>query len=48
MRRIEPRQRYEGEFVIPGDKSITHRAVMLNGSIDGEAAVTNALICEDC
>ena len=48
MRRIQRRQCYEGEFTLPGDKSITHRAVMLNGSVDGEAVVTDALIGEDC
>ena len=45
---IHPRQKFEGEFSLPGDKSITHRAVMLNGSADGEAVITNALIGEDC
>ncbi len=36
------------EFELPGDKSITHRAVMLNAGADGEAVVTGALIGEDC
>ena len=48
MQRIQPREGYEGEFTLPGDKSITHRAVMLNASVDGEAVVTDALIGEDC
>ena len=48
MQRIQPRDSYEGEFTLPGDKSITHRAVMLNASINGEAVVTDALIGEDC
>ena len=48
MQRIQPREGYDGEFTLPGDKSITHRAVMLNASVDGEAVVTDALIGEDC
>ena len=45
---IRPRAQFNGEFSLPGDKSITHRAVMLNGSGNGEAVITGALIGEDC
>ena len=45
---IHAREQFNGEFTLPGDKSITHRAVMLNGSADGEAVITGALIGEDC
>ncbi len=45
---IKAREVVEGEYALPGDKSITHRAVMLNGGADGEAIVTNALMGEDC
>ena len=48
MRRIDGRACFEGEFTLPGDKSVTHRAVMLNASADGEAVITNALMGEDC
>ena len=48
MQRIQSREYFAGEFSLPGDKSITHRAVMLNGGADGEAIVTNALMGEDC
>ena len=48
MQSIKPRQYFEGEFLLPGDKSITHRAVMLNSGADGEAVITNALMGEDC
>ena len=48
MQRIQPREYIGGEFTLPGDKSITHRAVMLNSSIDGEATIWNALVGEDC
>ncbi len=48
MKIIQPREYFEGEFELPGDKSITHRAVMLNAGAEGEAVVTNALLGEDC
>ncbi len=37
-----------GELTIPGDKSISHRAVMLGALADGETTVTNFLPGEDC
>jgi 3-phosphoshikimate 1-carboxyvinyltransferase len=39
---------FEGEFTLLGDKSVTHRAVMLNAGASGEGVVTNASIGEDC
>ncbi len=48
MQRIQSREYFEGEFDLPGDKSITHRAVMLNAGAEGEAVITNALMGEDC
>ncbi len=48
MQSIKARENFEGEFTLPGDKSVTHRAVMLNGGAEGEATVTNALMGEDC
>lgn len=48
MQRITPRETFEGEFTLPGDKSITHRAVMFNAAANGEAVITNALTGEDC
>ena len=48
MRRIEPREYFDGEFCLPGDKSITHRAVMLNAGARGEAVIENASTGEDC
>ncbi|MBR2341577.1 MAG: 3-phosphoshikimate 1-carboxyvinyltransferase [Clostridia bacterium] len=47
MRVIKPRTQFEGEFTLPGDKSVTHRALMLNAVSRGEAIVTNALTGED-
>ena len=48
MQIIKPRDTFEGEFQLPGDKSITHRAIMFNAGADGEAVITNALTGEDC
>lgn len=48
MQEIAAKEYFEGEFLLPGDKSITHRAVMFNSGADGEAVVTNALMGEDC
>ncbi len=48
MKRIVAREYIEGEFELPGDKSITHRAIMLSGGADGEAVITGALMGEDC
>ncbi len=48
MQLIKAREYFEGEFELPGDKSVTHRAIMLNAGAEGEAVVTNALMGEDC
>lgn len=48
MKFISPKPYIEGEFTLPGDKSITHRAVMFNAVAQGEAVITNALMGEDC
>lgn len=48
MQRIDSRECFEGEFDLPGDKSITHRAIMFNAAAEGEAVITNALTGEDC
>lgn len=38
----------EGEIFIPGDKSISHRAVMLGAIASGETVITNFLAGADC
>ena len=48
MQSIQPKGFYEAELNLPGDKSITHRAVMFNAMAEGEATVTDALVGEDC
>ena len=46
--KIGARTSFEGEFILPGDKSITHRAVMLSGVANGEAVITGASLGQDC
>lgn len=45
---VRPRNEFFGEFRIPGDKSITHRAILFNGIARGEAVITDALLGADC
>lgn len=46
--KIQPKQKVSGTYDIPGDKSITHRAIMLNAAAEGRANVRGALVGEDC
>ncbi|MEX2227745.1 MAG: 3-phosphoshikimate 1-carboxyvinyltransferase [Dehalococcoidia bacterium] len=45
---IKPARRLRGTIQPPGDKSISHRAAILNAIADGEAVVHNFLPGEDC
>ena len=40
--------RLEGELILPGDKSISHRAVILNGLAKGKAEIGNFSPGRDC
>ena len=46
--RLQPSRRVQGELRVPGDKSISHRALMLGGIADGVTEVTGFLASEDC
>ena len=46
--RIEGPRRFRGELAPPGDKSITHRALMIAAIAKGETAVTRPLTGLDC
>ncbi len=47
--RVFPAKRgLKGEIQVPGDKSISHRAVMLGGLANGATEVSNFLAGEDC
>jgi 3-phosphoshikimate 1-carboxyvinyltransferase len=48
MRLVRPVAELRGEVTVPGDKSITHRAVMFNAIADGTATVSGAGLGADC
>ncbi len=45
---IQPGGRLTGRIRVPGDKSISHRAIMLGSLAEGETEVTGFLAGEDC
>ncbi|MDP9237868.1 MAG: 3-phosphoshikimate 1-carboxyvinyltransferase [Chloroflexota bacterium] len=45
---VRPARHLRGTIAVPGDKSISHRAAMLNALADGDAMVHNFLAGEDC
>ncbi|MGH8285153.1 MAG: 3-phosphoshikimate 1-carboxyvinyltransferase [Steroidobacteraceae bacterium] len=45
---VQPARRIGGELAVPGDKSISHRALMLGGIADGPTMITGFLASEDC
>jgi 3-phosphoshikimate 1-carboxyvinyltransferase len=48
IRTIKSCPRLEGEVVLPGDKSISHRAVILNSLAEGKARIDNFALGRDC
>jgi 3-phosphoshikimate 1-carboxyvinyltransferase len=44
----QPARSVSGAVVVPGDKSISHRSLMLCGIADGRSEVTGFLASEDC
>ncbi|OGC14862.1 3-phosphoshikimate 1-carboxyvinyltransferase [candidate division WOR-1 bacterium RIFOXYC2_FULL_37_10] len=46
--KISPVQGLQGEISLPGDKSISHRAIMLSSLAKGENIIHNFLQSEDC
>ncbi|MCL6635268.1 MAG: AsmA family protein [Peptococcaceae bacterium] len=45
---IKPARALRGTVAVPGDKSISHRAVMLGALAEGETVIENYLPGEDC
>ena len=45
--RLAPPPRLRGEIAVPGDKSITHRALILNAAAEGEARIDGFLDAAD-
>jgi 3-phosphoshikimate 1-carboxyvinyltransferase len=48
MFEAHPAMRVSGTMTVPGDKSISHRALMLSGIAEGVSEVTGFLASEDC
>ncbi len=46
--KITPANALRGSLVLPGDKSISHRAAMLASIANGASRITNFLTAEDC
>lgn len=46
--RVQSPARLEGKLEVPGDKSISHRAILLNGIASGSARVTGVGLGADC
>jgi 3-phosphoshikimate 1-carboxyvinyltransferase len=45
---IRPARAIGGEINVPGDKSLSHRAVLFSALADGQTVITNFLPGEDC
>ncbi|MFC1767719.1 3-phosphoshikimate 1-carboxyvinyltransferase [Candidatus Margulisiibacteriota bacterium] len=45
---ITPPEKLEGEITVPGDKSISHRAVMIGSIAKGDTIIENFLRSDDC
>lgn len=45
---LQPAAQVGGEFAVPGDKSISHRALMLGGIASGRTEIHGFLPSEDC
>lgn len=45
---VRPASRVSGSITVPGDKSISHRALMLGGIAEGSTEITGFLASEDC
>ena len=45
---VKPAESIKGEIKVPGDKSITHRAMMLASIASGQSRLTGVLEGEDC
>ncbi len=48
MKSIRPAKRLFGEITLPGDKSISHRALLVGAIARGETNARFLLDCDDC
>ncbi|WP_027963370.1 3-phosphoshikimate 1-carboxyvinyltransferase [Halalkalibacillus halophilus] len=45
---LKPKAPYSGQLMVPGDKSISHRAIILGSLASGTTIIDNFLHAEDC
>ncbi|TDO95046.1 3-phosphoshikimate 1-carboxyvinyltransferase [Halanaerobium saccharolyticum] len=45
---VEPAKKINGEIKVPGDKSISHRSLILSSIAEGESRIEGLLEAEDC
>src|SRR6202035_4771486 len=45
---VRPARSVQGTLSVPGDKSISHRALMLGGIAEGRTDISGFLASEDC
>lgn len=45
---IKPKQSVQGTITVPGDKSISHRSIMLGSLAEGKTTISHFLMGEDC
>jgi len=45
---MRPARSVQGEIRVPGDKSISHRSLMLGGIAEGQTSISGFLASEDC
>jgi 3-phosphoshikimate 1-carboxyvinyltransferase len=48
LKRITPPKQVTGEIAVPGDKSISHRAIILNSLAQGNSRISNLSTGKDC
>lgn len=46
--KTEKKSSLKGDFIIPGDKSVSHRAVMLGAIAEGDTVINHFLKADDC
>ena len=46
--RVQPVTGVQGTLTVPGDKSISHRSLMLAGIAEGRTVINGFLASEDC
>jgi 3-phosphoshikimate 1-carboxyvinyltransferase len=48
MQRLSPARHFRGQFVVPGDKSISHRLALFGALAEGETRIGNFSSAADC